>query len=404
MATIAPYHAASKRGLILHDTLAFLALLAIAVALFGVTLFLHRSFESHRVDLAVRWAERGRLALQNHHPEQAVGALRTSLSYEPDNRDNQLLLAQALEQAGHIDEANNYFLNLWDARPGDGFINYELARLARMKGENTDAENYYHAAIFGDWRGDATSRRRQCRLELADFLIQQNQRAEARNELFIVAGNAPADEAVPVAEIVAQKLAEAGFLQDALTVYQKAVSADPHGRRPLELAGKAAYQLGDYATAEKLLQRAREQKPESGESPAKQAEIDKLAEDAHRIQQLTLSRDQPARERADHILAASQIAQNRLNACATHVGSSPADAMTMSNLNASWAAASSGTKVSRRALLENASAQDNWTQLIYLTEQDTAQVCGQPTGDDALLLRLANAANPGGKEVASNGK
>ena len=133
------YPALTRRGLILHDALAFLALLATSVALFGVTLFLFRSFEQHRADLAVRWAERGRIALQQGKPDAAVTALRTALSYAPDERANQLLLAQALAKAGHTEEATNYFLNLWDARPGDGFINLQLARLARQKGDYREA-------------------------------------------------------------------------------------------------------------------------------------------------------------------------------------------------------------------------------------------------------------------------
>ncbi len=398
MATTAPYQSASKRGLLIHDTLFFLALLAISIALFGVTLFLFRSFEGHREDLAVRWSARGRTALQQNRPEEAVGALRTALNYAPDDREDQLLLAQALARAGHREEATNYFLALWDARPGDGFINLQLARLARARGDNSAAEDYYRASIYGSWEGDAVLRRRLGRLELVDFLIELHKNAEARNELFTIAGNAPSD--VSLNETVAQKLALAGYLPDALTFYQKASEAAPHEREPLELAGRTAYELGEYATAAKLLDRAGDIKPKPGEPESNTAALEA---NARRIQQLTLTRDQPARERADHILAASKIAQNRLRACVTQVGLSPAAASVISSLNAGWTLALAGSKVNRRALLDNADAQDTWTQLVYQTEQQTAQVCGQPSGDDALLLRLANASS-GGKDQPQNGK
>jgi tetratricopeptide (TPR) repeat protein len=380
--------------LIVHDSLAFLALLGTSVALFGVTLFLFQSFQAHRADLAQRWAARGRLELNRHQPEQAVSALRTALSYDSEGaseRADQLLLAQALDAAGHTEEATNYFLNLHDATPGDGSINLQLARLARRNGDDAEADNYYRAAIYGSWEGDAVVRRRQTRLELADFLIQQHQLAEARNELFTVAGNAPSD--VPLNLQVARMLDAAGFTQDALTFYQKAAAADPHARLPLELAGKTAYKLGEYGEAERLLNHALVERPTSDQTAEQQQQLEALANDARRIQQLNLTRDQPAVERADHILSASKIAQARLQRC-LKANPSP----TLTSLNARWTAATAGSPGDRRALLENAAAQDLWASLVYTTEQDTAPplnpVCGEPTGDDALLLRLANAAQP----------
>ncbi len=389
-----PYSATSRRGLIVHDSLAFLALLGTSIALFGVTLFLFKSFQAHRAELAQRWSARGRMELNHNEPEQAVADLRTALSYDSegaDERADQLSLAQALDAAGHTEEATNYFLNLHDATPGDGSINLQLARLSRRKGSDAEADNYYRAAIYGSWEGDAVIRRRQTRLELADFLIEQHRFAEARNELFTVAGNAPPD--VQLDLDVAAKLESAGYPQDAFGFYQKASAADPHARVPLELAGTAAYNLGNYAEAERLLNRALVERPAPGHTPEQQQHLESLAEDARRIQQLNLTRDQPAFERAEHILNASKIAQARLQGC---LQANPS--AILASLDARWTAATAGASADRRALLQNAAAQDTWANLVYTTEQDTAPplnpVCGQPSGDDALLLRLANAAQP----------
>jgi tetratricopeptide (TPR) repeat protein len=390
-ATYTTYAATSKRALILHDSLAFLALLGSSVALFGVTLFLFQSFQAHRVDLARRWSERGRQALAHNQPEQAVAALRTALSYDPDGADartDQLLLAQGLADAGHLDEANNYFLNLWDTRPGDGFVNLQLARLSRRKGEDREATDYYRAAIFGSWEGDGIVRRREARFELTDFLIQQHLNAEARNELFTIAGNAPMNPALNMT--VADKLAEAGYLPDALSFYEKAAAADPHNPVPFERAGQAAYNLGDYPQAQKLLDRALEERAFRSEDSDTRSRIAALAENARRLQQLNLSRDQPARERADHIFAAARIAQARLKSC---LAASNASGLT--SLNARWTAAQAVAQAGgRRNALADAATEDTWTTLVYTTEQQTAAICGQPTGDDALLLRLANVAQP----------
>ncbi len=371
--TVAP----TRRGLIIHDGLAFLTLFAVSLALLGFTIFLFKSFEAHRDDLAHRWSDRGRLALEQGKPEQAVGALRTALVYDQDNRDYQLLLAQALAQSGRTEEAENYFLNLWETRPGDGFINLHLARIARARHQDREATDYYHAAVFGSWEGDGVVRRREVRLELVDYLIAQHQNAEARNELFTVAGNAPNN--VDLNLQVGDKLAQAGYLPDAYSFYRKAIALEPHAHAPLARAGESAFNLGDYVQAEKLAGRALDTRPPS---PSDHAALMNLAESARRIQQLSLRPDQPARQRVSHILEASTAAQTRLQTCISP--SSPH----LADLAAQWAA----LLPSRKLLADNPDTQDAWVSLIFQSELETAKTCSAPAGDDALLLRLATAA------------
>ncbi len=384
-----------KRELLLHDSVAFLVLIAVSLALFGVTLFLFRSFESHRADLAVRWADRGRQALAQGRPDEAVTALRTALSYAPDERPDQLLLAQALARAGHTDEATNYFLTLWETRPGEGFINLQLARLARTRGENKQAIDFYRASLYGSWEGDAILRRRQVRLELTDFLIAQRQFSEARNELLIVSGNTPNDPTLTL--LVGEKLEAADAPADALAAYTRVLTADPHNAQALQHAGRLAYALGDYPKAQHLLQQALDEEPQQDRT--RTPDLDTLLANARRIQQLTLTRDQPASDRAAHILLAASIAQSRLKSCIAQVSAQPAASpsqlpIPLASLSSRWSAATSNGR-GRRALLQSAEAQDTWTLLINQTELITAhdytQTCGQPTGDDALLLKLAHA-------------
>ena len=143
-----------KRRLILRDALTFLSLALITVVLFAVTLFLFRTFAAHREELAQRWAARGQAAIASGHPDQAIVALRAALSHAPGERSYELRLAQALDDAGHTEEAYNYFLGLWETQPGNGLINLSLARLAAKKNDMQAAINYYRAAIYGTWGGD----------------------------------------------------------------------------------------------------------------------------------------------------------------------------------------------------------------------------------------------------------
>jgi len=174
-----------KRRLILRDALTFLSLTLITVVLLAVTLFLFHSFSTHRKELAQRWAARGQAAIAAGHPDQAIVALRTALSHAPGEQSYELLLAQALGDAGHTEEAYNYFLGLWETQPGNGLINLRLARLAANKNDMQAAINYYRAAIYGTWEGDAMLRRRGLRLELSRYLIAHHDLSSARSELLV---------------------------------------------------------------------------------------------------------------------------------------------------------------------------------------------------------------------------
>jgi len=415
---------AAKRRLLLRDSLTFLVLLTVASVLFGVTYFLFRSFESHRDDLGQRWAQRGEAALRAHQPEQAIVALRAALNYAPDEVSYQLLLAQALADSGHTDEAAAYYLNRWETTPGDGLINLQLARLARQKDNSQQAVEYYRAAIFGDWGANGAERRRQVRMELSDYLIQRRDLAAARVELLIGASNAPDG---PRSDLLyADRLQSAGDLNDAMKYYDKAIADSPHQSEALEKAGRVAYALGNYRKARSLLDRALKYVTSSGKGESKIAtgaaaieqreqSIIALAQNADRMQELNLSRELPARERFTHLAAAAAIAQKRLNSCVAQVQASAnaaagtASAPILSGPRAAqitpatsssplppdlqalavrWKTASS--PANRRALVNDATAQDNLTALIFDTEMISAAVCKQPEGDDALLLQMAS--------------
>jgi predicted Zn-dependent protease len=214
----------ATRRLILRDTLALLSLTLITLVLFAITLFLFRSFTAHRAALAKSSADLGARELAANNPDAAILDLRAALDYAPSDRAYELLLAQALGEAGHTEESYTYFLGLSDAEPGNGFINLELARLAARRNDPVAAVNFYSAAINGTWQGDGVARRAEVRLELARYLIQTHHPAEARMDLLIVGGNAPETPALDLT--LADLLRQAGDPTDAATYYQKAVAAN----------------------------------------------------------------------------------------------------------------------------------------------------------------------------------
>jgi tetratricopeptide (TPR) repeat protein len=371
----------ARRRLMLRDAVTFLGLTLLTAVLFAVTLFLFRSFAAHRAELAQRWSERGRIAIAQGKPDQAVVALRTALSYAPDDRSSELLLAQALGDAGHLDEAYNYFLGLRETEPGDGFINLRMARLAAQKRDTQAAVNYYRAAIYGTWEGDGTIRRREVRLELARYLIAHHDNDSARSELLIAGGNNPND--VGVALILADLLQQADDRQDALSSYQKVLALEPKNETALAAAGRMEYEDGNFEDAHRLLEEAvREQ----GDAPA---DIATMIENSARIVSLSPAEKLSAGERVERILRARELAKRRFDGCIAQVSTASGFASPLQSLGARWANADA--KLSREALLEETTAQDATMQLIFDTEVQTNQICGAPSGDDALLLLLAKS-------------
>ncbi|MEO8738028.1 MAG: tetratricopeptide repeat protein [Edaphobacter sp.] len=379
----------AKRRLLLRDTLTFLVLTLITGALFLVTLFLFRSFTSHRAVLAVRWSGRGRDALHAGKPEEAIIALRTGLSYAPGTRSYELLLAQALEAAGRTEEASNYFMSLWTTQPGDGFINLELARLAAKKSDPQNAIKYYRASIYGTWEGDGVVRRRHVRLELARYLIEQHDSNAARIELLIAAGNSPSSPSLNMT--LADLLVQTGDIADAFSYYKKALAKDSKNQVALQGAGRAAYRLGNFAVAHSLLERALETKasPLAREEKNLPGDLAAMLANSERILELRPSGKLRPSERVARILEDRAIAKKRFVGCMAQFDPATTLAPELQQLKMTWA--SSDATAGRVALLRSLAKQDAAVQLIYDTELLTSQFCGAPAGDDALLLLLAKS-------------
>jgi tetratricopeptide (TPR) repeat protein len=373
-----------RRRLILRDSLTFVSLLLVTIVLSGITLFLFRSFTAHRAELAQRWSDRGHDAMQAGRPDQAVVALRTALSYAPDERSYELLLAQALGDAGHLDESYNYFLGLWETEPGNGLINLSLARLAAKKNDTQGAINYYRAAIYGTWEGDGIVRRREVRLELARFLMAHRDLSSARSELLVAGGNNPGDLGLTLT--LAEMLEQTGDPQDALSSYEKVLAQEPENQTALIAAGRLEYEDSRFDEAHRLLERAVSGQEHTG--AAVPQSLRTMLENSAKILTLSPSKKLLPGERVDRILKARTIAKNRLDSCNAQVSTANGAPSSLQNLNTRWTG--KDATANRAALVKDPLEQDANVKLIFDTEVQTSQICGAPTGDDALLLLLAH--------------
>jgi Flp pilus assembly protein TadD len=420
-----------RRRLIFADTLSLVTLFAITALLAILTNYLYQSYASHQVSLAARWLQRGDQALRDNKPQAAIDALSSALAYAPNDRSTAIKLAEALASAGRVQEATVYFNALLESQQGSGVINLQLARLAARQGNESQAIEDYQKAIYGNWEGDGYVRRREVRLELINYLIAHHRLDQARSELLVASGNAPSDD-ISVQLEIARTMEQAQDPSDAFHVYRTILHHHPSLREALEGAGRTAFQLGRFLEAKRYLARALE-------LPATEADTDKSAvaglqqsrdqlSEASRILALYPSSRLPPHERDARILTARKLAMARLTKCVNTKAVAPATPSAApaptpsSNPLQSLASRFSrqpskpaGTQAAAPAVDPLQGLVERWEklpsritlaelakdpelaqtqiQLIYDTELITQQVCGAPTGDDALLLKIAQAPN-----------
>jgi tetratricopeptide (TPR) repeat protein len=296
------------------------------------------------------------------------------------------MLAQALSDAGNTSEAYAYFTNLWEAQPGSGPLNLQLARLTAKMRKPREAVQYYRAAVYGTWEGDGSVRRREVRLELIRYLMDQKDFATAQTELLIAAGNASDDPGLELE--LASLMAGSGDYNSALPLYQNVIKASPSNGSAFEGAGVAAFQLARYPDARRYLEVAQRFLSE-GDRGGLTTNAASLLQQSQRILELNPSPSLPDRERVKRILAARSLAQQRLNWCHLQLaaaGDSPAELTELDNL---WNSPDAKTLPAR--LRGDSELQQQTMQSVYHTEIVTNNACGAPSGDDALLLLLAKA-------------
>ena len=77
--------------------------------------------------------------MQANLPVAAAEDYRTALTYDRENRQYRLRLAQALLAANRFNEARAHLLSLWEQEPADGEANLTLAHLYSRRGNRAEA-------------------------------------------------------------------------------------------------------------------------------------------------------------------------------------------------------------------------------------------------------------------------
>jgi tetratricopeptide (TPR) repeat protein len=352
--------------------LAVLAVLALGA--FQITrIVANREQRDTAVDAAA-WYAIGARQLEDGRVDDAIDSLRHAATRDRDNRTYRTALARALVAAGRREDARLALLELRESAPEDPQTNVELARLAAERKDVTEAARYYRSALYGVWAADGGQARVRLHVEFIRFLLDHDQRAMGLAELLALLPNLPTD---PKAHVEAgQLLLLAGDAPRAREQFVQAITTEPRNRDAQAGAGEAAFKQGDYLAARRYLSNIADPPPS----------LTQLRE----LSVLILTSDPLAPrltpgERQNRLVAAFTQAVRRLDECRTTTAWSGDLATKLDGLREE--ADVIAPSVQAKALRPSPEVIETGTDLVYRLEQETAGVCGTPTGlDEALLI------------------
>jgi tetratricopeptide (TPR) repeat protein len=300
-----------------------------------------------------------------------------------------------------LEEAKTYLQDLWQRTPEDGTINLALARVAAKQKSLEDAFRYYHNAMYGVWNSDAEANRRKARLELIEFLLQNDHRAAAQPELMAFAAGLPPDPDLHLraAELFEQDLDYA----DALSQYEQVLGRDRGGAQAMAGAGETAFHLGKYRTAQRYLRMAVNANSQDANATKLLASVDLILATDPFIRRISDA------ERNRRIKDAWAKAGERLRDCAGAPGggstktlpqhlprqgpstpqavSTPPAPDSLAALQGEWD--DMKTEIPRLRSSGETDLPDAIMDLVFKVEQQTADLCGEPQGADLALLLIS---------------
>jgi tetratricopeptide (TPR) repeat protein len=164
-----------------------------------------------------------------------------------ENATYELDMIAALAALGQTDEADPLMDEVLLRRPNDGPANLAAARLKAKERNLEDAEAYYHRAIYGEWQGDAVTKRRDARLELVQLLAGRDSRQEMLAELISLEAEADGNDSLH--RRVAGLFMTADAPNRAAAIYTNLIEKNPDDADAYDGLGEADMRLGDYQAA-----------------------------------------------------------------------------------------------------------------------------------------------------------
>lgn len=289
-----------------------------------------------------------------------------------------MYLADALLQAGQAEQAQNYYLGLWQSNPANGPVNFQLARLYASKGDNVAAERYFNGAIFGDWPENPEANRRAASLELINFYLDRGDTGHAESQLMILSENLSEDPQLRAR--VADLYARVGDDQRVLAQYRQALQSNSKYLPALAGAGEASFRVGDYHAAQTYLSRALHLDP----SNVSAKQLLPVIQSALALN--SYERGIPETEKVQRTLRVFDIAGKRLQSCGESPQSSAASSIApfLERWKQLMATANA------RFLTQHPEGADALIDFSASAEKLAQDHCGEPTPEDSAVLAIAH--------------
>jgi tetratricopeptide (TPR) repeat protein len=363
----------------------FLLCILSLIALFLFTAFVSRMYHKKVHTLADDYFSYGEQRFQAGDVAAALTDYQNALVYSPNNTKFQFHLAEALAASGRYDQARPYLLALLSEAPGSGEVNLQLARIAAHNNAMSDALRYYQGAIYGEWPEDSVTMRWEIRRELCDYLIGKKAIGQATPAVIDLAENTP-DGDVAKLKIVGQLLLATSQWNRAQILYRSLLTADRFDEEAVAGAGRAAFELGEFAAALEDFNRL---SPERRDQP----DIAAYHDMAHRVLALDPFlaglAPQVKAQRAENALA---LAGARAQSCARQSGVSLAETPPRTELQIAYATTQTMSPNWRARDLEKFPDRlDAAMQTSFDIQNAAAKTCGEPTGDDRALWLLGRS-------------
>jgi len=295
-------------SLLRRETIILILLATAAVPLFFMTRTMAAWNRENNVAFGRAWYARAREPLQQGEYDTAIEYLRKAGAADRDNMEYSLVLAETLRNAGQSTEARQILLRLRNAKPDDGRINLDLARISEVDEEPDEARRYYHQALYGLWpKKDLEAKQAEIRLELVNFLVARRDVTNVVSELLILASEENSDAASKVH--LGSLFLRVDEPSRALHEFVEALKLDPTNAVAMAGAGEAEFKLGnDLAAISKL------------KDAGRRSTLSTEAQHALDLATLILSTDPltngiSARERTRRLSQALVLARGRLDLC-----------------------------------------------------------------------------------------
>ncbi|HTD54044.1 MAG TPA: tetratricopeptide repeat protein, partial [Silvibacterium sp.] len=180
---------------------------------------------------------------------------------------------------------------------------------------------------------------------------------------------------------------------DALEIYRNIAEQKPERIEAVEGAARVALAMGHFSAARAYLEEAVRHADFASQPESVQSQYRQMLANTIQLLNLYPGTNLEVGERAQRILHASTVAQERLTGC---MAQGKVNDPQLAGLAAKWQQIPA--KLKPGDLARAPQLEQSIMNLVYATEIETEGICGTPTDEDLLYLKIAKSPLPAGQQ------